>query len=331
MPATLDADRPAGARNAVAFCCDANFAPYALLAAERLRLGAPPGGAGFDICLVSTEPLTVPPGLAHLDIRICRIATGGTLDGLARATGREAPYLRLLLPEAMAGEYDRILYLDCDIFPRHGDVARLLASPLHGAPFAAVRDLIQWFRPRRRAQELAQMGLPSAPYCNTGVMLIDPAAFAEAGLLAPLLALGEARPELLLHNDQSLINCVLRGWWAELHPTWNWQMAEATALPAFAHDARLLHFTGRAKPWKRRGAALPGGLARRYGAFLAHHFPEIERKAPLDGAAMPPPGAYLRPLPILPPLRTYLGRFPDIHAALPPPAPRPDLGGAGAG
>ena len=58
--------------------------------------------------------IAAPAGLAQLGLRHCRVDTGGIFAALGLDRRRtEASYLRLALPAAFAGEYRRILYLDC--------------------------------------------------------------------------------------------------------------------------------------------------------------------------------------------------------------------------
>ncbi|MFO1208577.1 MAG: glycosyltransferase family 8 protein [Amaricoccus sp.] len=275
------ADRPPGSVAAVAFCCDARYVPFACLAARQIADLDP--SRGFDICLCHSgdEALPVPDDL-RADLRVCRIGTDA-LRGLSLDRRRTvATYLRLALPEAFEGQYERVLYLDSDIFVQGGDFGALLGVDMGARALAAVRDNIQWRTPGRRPEEFRRLGLPGAPYFNAGVMLLDVEAFNRQRILGRCLAFADAHPGSLLRNDQSLLNLVLRGDWAELAPRWNWQYTRASMLYEATEGANVIHFIGGKKPWTHSGGGLPLRFRRAYRAFLDEHFPDAPPIGP-DG------------------------------------------------
>ena len=172
-----------GAETAVVFACDLNYLPYALFAAAQIATLAPE--RNFDICLCSPDEALEPVrACLELALRHCQVPTGGMFSGLnldARRT--EAMYLRLALPEAFAGQYRRLLYLDSDVFVQGGDFGTLLNADIGGRAVAAVLDNIQWRTPGRRPVEFRRLGLPAAPYLNSGVLLIDVAAYQRNAIL----------------------------------------------------------------------------------------------------------------------------------------------------
>lgn len=82
-------------------------------------------------------------------------------------------------------------------------------------------------------------------------------------------------------NDQTLLNGVLKGDWAELSPVWNWQYSQRAQLFEAMTSANILHFIGPTKPWN----ALPGRLPPRFGhelaRFLDVYFPERRIEVPV--------------------------------------------------
>ena len=284
----LTATTPARSRHAVVFCCDGNYLPYALFAAAQIAALHP--ARDFDICLCSAAPLAIPDSLAALHIRACVIDAGDALAGLGGDARRTlSTYLRLLVPDALAGDYDRILYLDSDIFVQGGDMAALLRVPMPGA-VAAVRDNFQWRTPGRMAPEFRTHGLRNAPYFNAGVLLIDTAAWQAAGLLDKSLAFSRANAARLMRNDQTLLNIVLHGAWSEISPVWNWQYSWSARLFEAMEGAHVVHFIGPRKPWADRDGQLPQRFATTLGAFLARHFPDHPplptRPGPLHDTAL---------------------------------------------
>jgi hypothetical protein len=266
-------DRPATSRKAVAFCCDANYLPYALFSASQIAMLHP--GRDFDICLCHTGPLVVPASLARHGFRTIRIDCAGVFDGFGLDARRTAStYLRLAMPDALAGDYDRLLYLDSDIFVQGGDIGALLEAPLGPHPAGAVRDNIQWRTPQRMAPEFKSFGQTNAPYLNAGVMLIDVSAWRAAGILDGALAFGAAHAGQMLRNDQTLLNVVLHRNWAELSPVWNWQYSAQARLHEPMLDVHIIHFIGPRKPWADAEGELPPRFAGALRTFLADHLPD---------------------------------------------------------
>lgn len=291
MPQTLQVttDRPAAHRKAVMFCCDQNYLVYAAHAAVQIARLHP--DRDFDICFCYGErAIALPESLGPYGFRTCHIETGGMFDGLRLDQGKSHDvYLRLALPQAFADDYDRILYLDGDIFVQGGDFSALLDLEFAPHPLAAVRDNTQWRSPNRRPTQFKRLGLPTARYFNAGVLLMDVARYIEQDLLARCVDLGRTHRDVMIRHDQNLYNAVLQGGWAELSPSWNWQYTWSSRLFAEMRNPNLLHFIGKAKPWRDP----QGELAPRYGqamrGFSARHFPNVDfpdRLAPpLDPAA----------------------------------------------
>lgn len=274
MATSCTASGPAGSDQAVVFACDRHYLPYALFAAARLAALHP--ARRFDICLCSLDAdLAVPASLSGLGLRVCRIDTGGLLSGLrcdARRT--EAAYLRLALPAALGTDYRRLLYLDSDVFPQGGDWEALLGLDLGGRAIGAVRDNLQWRNPGRRPEVFRKLGLGAAPYFNSGLLLIDVAAFGRQQVLERCLAFAAAHGDRLVGLDQELLNAVLHGDWAELSPLWNWQYTRSSMLFEAMETAHLVHFIGGKKPWTHTGGALPPKFRAAYAAFLERHLPD---------------------------------------------------------
>lgn len=320
MTIRLFSDAPARHDKAIVFACDANYAPYAWFAADRIAALSP--GRDFDICLAAMETPAPVPGLERLGVRLCRIETGGIFANLCRDARRtEAAYLRYALPRAFAAEYRRLLYLDADVFPQAGNFSALLDVDLLGHALGAVRDNSQWRTPGRRPASFKRLGLGAAPYFNSGLLLFDTAAFEARGVLDRCLAFGAEHPPEKIGLDQELINAVLHGDWAELAPTWNWQYTWASRLLEAMVGANLLHFIGHRKPWRHEGGELPPRLRSAYASFLAAHFPELPPLGPAMSPREDPVFLYkllAKHLVSTWPMVRYLSRFPDDLAVRDP-------------
>lgn len=88
------------------------------------------------------------------------------------------------------------------------------------------------------------------------------------------IAFGRKHEDILIGHDQTLLNCVLEGQWAEMSPRWNWQFTWASWIYALSEDARIFHFIGPNKPWSDTSGRFPQFITRQYRDFLSEYFPE---------------------------------------------------------
>ena len=178
----------------------------------------------------------------------------------------------------------------------------------------AVRDHIQWRSPARRPTQFRRFGWPTAPYLNSGVMLMDLPACRAMDLLPRAVDLGRREKARLVGHDQTLINCLLRGAFAELSPVWNWQYSKYGRLAEAMVDAHIVHFIGAMKPWRDPDGQLPPRYARALNRFLAEAYPDRDPVAVPRGIARDP-GLFakvaLRHAINAPRMARYLARFPD--------------------
>lgn len=311
----VTASSPAQFRKAIIFCCDQNYLVFAAHAASQIAALHPQ--RDFDICICYGErPVTIPKSLEYLSIRLCHIQTGDLFAGLRLDPGKSHDvYLRLALPSALADDYDRILYLDSDIFIQGGDFSALMDVDIAPHPIAAVRDNLQWRTPGRRPKQFKTLGLPSAPYFNAGVILMDVKRYNEQDLLTKCLTLGKENAEVMIRHDQNLYNSVLQGDWAELSPLWNWQFTWSSRMFAMQLEPHLVHFIGSTKPWKDPTGELSPRFATAMKAFAAAHFPDLEVFHPNAGP-LAPNSAKMRKVLVKHLLsasktQRYLGRFTD--------------------
>ncbi|MGG7644857.1 glycosyltransferase family 8 protein [Rhodovulum sp. YNF3179] len=304
-------------RSAVALACNDAYAPYAFFVADQIARLHPE--RSFDICIAMPDPPAPPASLARHDIRLLRFADGNPFDD-GPNPGRHggAAYLRLVLPDLLARDYDRMLYLDSDVFVTSGGLDQLLQMDLGPHPVGAVRDNLQWRTPDRQVPEFRKMGLGRAPYFNSGVLLIDIPRFRAESVLDRCLETFAMHPEALPRHDQSLLNIVLHGGWAELSPVWNWQYTWSSRFFADLVAPKILHFIGTVKPWRDRKRRLPERYRAPYAAFLAETYPDrpdLALPSPDGPAALDEMGpSFLKHWQSLGAMRRYLGRFTSPYA-----------------
>lgn len=304
-------------RTAVVMACDGRYAPYAANLASQIASAHP--GRDFDICIAASGPLELPQSLAPLGLREIPLpASNPFAGGPNQSRHGSETFLRLLLPGQLAGEYDRLLYLDSDIWHEGGGIDRLLRADLGGRVLGAVRDNTQWRTPARHNPEFRAMGRPARAYLNAGVLLIDTAAWVRDGMEARLVQLWQEHGAAMTRHDQSLLNVALDGQWAEFGPQWNWQWTWSSRHFAELVGPRLIHFIGRRKPWTDKTHQLPRRFRDGYAAFAAAHWPGRDDIAPVDPLAPGWPDDLRRGLVkhwvAVPAMRRYLGRFDDLFA-----------------
>lgn len=268
------ANAPAVHNNALVLCCDANYLPYAALAVHTVICNNP--NRDFDVCIVSQEPLDLPAVLEGHGVRMCHVTVGDAFDSFPTSDRfSTAAYLRLALPEAFAADYQRLLYMDCDIFAIGGALGDVFRLDLGGMPIGAVRENMQWKYPKRATPDQAALGI-AGPYFNSGVLLIDCAAFVAADVLATCRQAIVRHGVEKIYFDQTLMNLALAGKWARLHPAWNWQWAVVRPMFEVFIDVQLVHFITLVKPWSDPNGALPiryREIARR---FFEQYYPDID-------------------------------------------------------
>ena len=257
-------------RKTVLLTADWNYFPMAMFTAWIVDQNHPQ--RDFDICLASIDTLPDHPLIQKLGVRVLRLEPP---DVTAPTTHRipATAYLRLSAPEALKHDYDRILYMDCDMLHIRGDLSRLMQVDLGPHALAAVRDDAQLRNHRRVPRDFRALGIGFHKYLNSGFLLIDTADFCARGIGRQALELAVARSEAMIYHDQSALNAVLKGDWAELPLVWNFQFCQKTLYFAVHFRPAILHFITSQKPWKSRYGIYPGWILDLYRGFFQTHFP----------------------------------------------------------
>ena len=227
---------PPARSTAVVLACDPKFLPFSLFLARQILHHCP--DRRFDLLLVSETALDMPDWAVGIQNVV--IAQTGWIDALPIRRLTRATYLRLVLPDLLGDQYRRILYLDSDIFFEGGDLNRLLDLPLGDHAVGAVADIDLFYDPAFHAPEFKALNQPAMRYFNAGVMLMDSDAWRRDRIFQRCIDFAKVQPKACILHDQSLLNGVIQGRFAELAPAWNWQSAEH--LPFATH--RILSISG---------------------------------------------------------------------------------------
>lgn len=162
-----------------------------------------------------------------------------------------APYL---LPQ-----YDRLIYLDADIFPMV-EAADLLRIDLPGG-LAAVQDAATIGTAPRSAGRISRdgwlhaIGMRSDRYFNAGVMILDQKKWTTVDFSAELLAFMAKHGNAAHTQDQDFLNCYFQGRWTEISPRFNYQRAHFNYGYEKLFPPVFLHFSSFEKPWLQQASA----------------------------------------------------------------------------
>jgi lipopolysaccharide biosynthesis glycosyltransferase len=173
-----------------------------------------------------------------------------------------ASYFRLLIPRVLPATERRANYLYADTIVLK-DLSRLWEEDLRGKPLGAVID----FGFRTLGKSFIAPGewrsRASAPYFNSGMLLLDLGRWRKQKLAEKALAKLRAWQENVILPDQDALNATFIGAWRQLHPRWNIcvearytgllsagpreraQLGEALVRPG------IVHFIDGFKPWQR--------------------------------------------------------------------------------
>lgn len=155
-------------------------------------------------------------------------------------------YARLLIAE-LAPEFDRVIYLDSDLYI-DADLRTLFATPLDGALIGAVREQHLPRLDQNVPERLLAPGDADLLAFNSGVMLMD-----LAGLRAHPFTDRIRANAAACHGkfqDQAMLNYVLIRQWKELPLRWNRQRFVTENFSIYRdYPASVWHFIGKMKPW----------------------------------------------------------------------------------
>ena len=186
---------------------------------------------------------------------------GAELAHISRAT-----YYRLLIPDLLPKEVDKVLYLDCDIVINHS-VAALWNTDLTGFAIAAVVQV-------GFGHEAIRLGYPvEYGYFNAGVTLINVDYFRQYDVSRQLMDYIAKNYNSIKYHDQDTLNAVLYKQCLHLAAQWNLtsnvydpdyplhcDRVDGRVVNDYAADKRsalkhkadptILHYASHPKPWQ---------------------------------------------------------------------------------
>lgn len=190
-----------------------------------------------------------------------------------------ASIFRLGIPKLFK-DYERVVYLDCDLIFHGVDVAELVGAAAD-APLAAVADPYIG-RPQKHRDQLAALGLDPSQYFNSGVLVMRPKELPD-DLIARFQGFCKQHP-VMSHPDQDFLNVQFKGNWKPLPGRFNEQACafdRSLFRPLHSYEGKVIHYAGKLKP-------LQGGLAPAFVPFwmYAQAIPEATQVFDRSPAAM---------------------------------------------
>lgn len=250
-------------RNAVCLCTDRRMLIPSLFVADAVKSHSKSSDSCFDIIIFAESSEVTDTHRIWMEQRgiiLCDDMDLSRQRGVGKYCERLSPatLMRLSLAEHLAGRYDKILYLDCDL-TIHGDISPIFS--LDTAPFAlaavpAGRILADLSERRLKEVEdhFHKLGMTKPyRYFNAGVLYIDVKRWNNEKIGERALEFIRQNPDLCFLPDEDALNAVLDGNIAELSPIWNarphprWHKKGTVGIS----NPVIIHHAGNEKPWRR--------------------------------------------------------------------------------
>ena len=261
-------------RRAILLACDQGYAPFAAFLIHQIRLFEP--HSDYDIILASLDDLILPDTLDVLNIRQIRIDPSEVPPVYERIGMPMGYFVKPFAIDKIAPSYDRILYLDADMSFEGGDLMRLLSLDLKGRVLAAALDVWYLRSGPHISNEFKALNWGPIPYFNAGLLLIDCAEWIGREISQRCASFAEQHPEVLLLHDQSALNCVLRGDFAEMSMAWNWLASGMFPFASHRFPIHIHHFGGKGqKPWQNPIYRYDMRFILAYRDFFQRYWPEM--------------------------------------------------------
>ncbi len=173
--------------------------------------------------------------------------------------GSPAANFRLVAGSSLPSSVEKVVYLDADVLVRR-DLVELAERDMQGNVVLAVQD--GFIQSLPACCSPASTPVTRRPYFNSGVMVIDLAAWRAAGIETACLAAARRLRHRTKWLDQHALNAALVDRWGMLPPAWNkqfwldlvpdWRCSPYGEIEF--EDARrepaIIHFCTQTKPWQ---------------------------------------------------------------------------------
>jgi len=175
--------------------------------------------------------------------------------GLAYTT--PLTFVRILIPELIDDEVDKVLYLDSDVVACE-DIGKLWDFDVSDKSLLAARDIIAFVSRPKGIVNYCDLGIPGdTPYFNAGVLLMNLKRWRDRHVTEKISGYLRTYHDVIQLADQEALNAILWNDWGELDFHWNWQIVhrsirlgkrEMVWTPE-GDGKSIIHFTTAEKPW----------------------------------------------------------------------------------
>ena len=167
-----------------------------------------------------------------------------------------ATYYRLYLAELLPASVDKVIYFDCDVIV-NGSLSALWAADISDVALSAVTDTSTYdIQAYNRLKYEPNLG-----YFNAGILFINLSWWRKNDALHIFLNFIKEHPDRLKWHDQDVLNYTLKDFKKIIPLTYNFQEGFLRQeIPLYytqwnevfetEKNPLVIHYTGRAKPWK---------------------------------------------------------------------------------
>ena len=148
---------------------------------------------------------------------------------------------RLLIPQVLPADLNKIIYLDSDIIVNL-DLKELWQVDLGDKPFAAVPEVANGFDAQRNLSLCREGYVKGEDYFNSGVLLINTKAFGDEKLLMNGIKFIGEHPQFDL-ADQDVLNCLFSEKYLKLPVEFNFFVRDFRYREKINYERMIYHFT----------------------------------------------------------------------------------------
>lgn len=180
-------------------------------------------------------------------------------------------YYRLMAPQLLPDDLDRILYLDIDMIVV-GEIRKLYESDFGNKLFMAVPDTSLGLEPLKRKLQMKKESV----YINAGVLLMNLKMLRQEFDLTEALEYAKKYPNRVPNCDQDVINGLYHERIGHLEWIYNYEARFHSVMDILTYpfqrrrlqkEIKIIHYMGANKPWK---PDFQGKFLKEYGRYAGN-------------------------------------------------------------
>jgi lipopolysaccharide biosynthesis glycosyltransferase len=180
-----------------------------------------------------------------------------------------AAYYRLLIAELLPQQFEKAIYLDCDLILQE-DLEKLWQIDLEENYLLAVPDMwIDSISAHNGLLNYQELGLDAnLKYFNSGVIVINLKKWRTERIFAKAVEYFKKNKIYVRFHDQDILNALFAGKWGEIDPRWNvtpgiyeypsWEVSPfaENVYNNLLNEPFIIHFAAEKKPWNSKDVLL---------------------------------------------------------------------------